>query len=273
MALKTDVPPAGGFLSWVFFRLLGFAWLLLAARLLALRWAISLNRTGKNMSRNNFANPLILLAAVVVANAHAEVIYDDFGDSKWVSSSTSTVKVFEQFARLKIEFPQNAQGYVFSGGYFSTCRLTGDFDISTDYSVPAYPEGNGVRVGLMVDIGQKNGVWVNNTWAVMERISNKKPLESIYDTDFSNYGTGIGSPTNTLDTKGKFRLTRMGTQLTGYYWDWITSSWIQSRVTSSFTTNPVYFGVTSWSHDIVFGKVNVRTTFDNVKIKFGKCLK
>ncbi len=225
------------------------------------------------MSRNNFANPLILLAAaVVIANAHAEVIYDDFGNSKWVSSYTSTVKVFEQFGQLKIEFPKNAQGYVFSGGYFSTCRLTGDFDISTDYSVPAYPEGNGVRVGLMVDITQKNGVSVNNTWAVMERMSNK-PTSSVYGADFSNYSTDNGSETDTLDTKGKFRLTRLGATLTGYYWDWKTSSWIQSRVTSSFTTNPVYFGVTSWSHDSHFGKVNVRTTFDNVKIKFGNCVK
>lgn len=207
---------------------------------------------------------------MVTTTASAAQIYDNFSTPQWTVSASPQVSVYEQVNKLLISFNQGTSGAVFSGGYFSTCRLTGDFDLSTDYSIPVYPQGNGVRIGLMVDVEPKNGVWVNTTWAAMERISSA-PSASFYGADFSNYGGG-GSMTNTTDTRGKFRFTRTGMTLTGYYWDAAAATWIAANVTTSFTSSPVYFGLSAWSHDSVFGDMATKVSFDNVLINAGNCV-
>ena len=212
----------------------------------------------------------ITAVTLTAATATSAQIYDNFSTPQWVAIASPQVSLYEQVNKLLISFNQGTNGAVFSGGYYSTCKLTGDFDISTDYGIPVYPDGNGVRIGLIVDVEQKNGVWFNQTWAAMERISSA-PASSFYGADFSRYGSS-GSMTQTTDTRGKFRLTRVGTTLTGYYWDWAAAAWISSNVTTSFTSSPVYFGLTAWSHDSVFGKVATKVSFDNMLINAGNCV-
>jgi hypothetical protein len=205
----------------------------------------------------------------IVTAANSAQIYDDFSNPKWISFSSPNVSVYEKSNKLVIATNANASGYVFSGGYASSCKLQGDFDIRADYTILSTVVNNGVRVGILVDIEPTNGSRLNKSWAAINRFSDTNGT-SVYSTNFSNYDP-VTSDIPTSDIKGKLRLSRTGTVLSGYFWDSTTKSWILIQSTSKFTANPVYFILSSWSHDGYFAKVLVKSTFDNVIITSGTC--
>lgn len=223
------------------------------------------------MSRLSTLLSTALLAAASAGMAQARLVYDAFTQPLWTAESSKNVSVFEQGQRLKVEFTRQAAGDVFSGGYFSTCRLTGDFDIQTDYAVPLYPTRNGVRVGLMLNTSPTNGVWRDGSWVAVERLSTPEG-RSFLGADFHNYGSGGSTELDTAETTGKLRLVRQGQVLEALAWDAAQGSWFLLNRTESFTASPVHLGLTAWSHDAHFGHVAVHTSFDNAVINSGNCL-
>jgi hypothetical protein len=212
----------------------------------------------------------IILAICSIPLAQAGT-YDNFRHPKWKSFASGGVKVAEVSEHLEINFPTTASGKVFSAGYASTCRLDGDFDLRANYAALVYPTGNGVRVGIMIDpVLQGNGALVNNTWASVEIFSDFP--NTSYATDFRNYQSNLNIiPTN--NKKGMLRLTRSGSVLAGFYWDAANMNWIKLDEAPSFTTAPIYFVLTAWSHDGNFANKEVKVTFDNVVLTQGVCKK
>ena len=208
--------------------------------------------------------------SAVACLAQASQLYDGFPHPKWTTRVSPAVHVFEHAGRLRMDFHKAVKGDVFSGSYFSTCRLTGDFDVTADFILPAFPAGNGVRVGLMLNTSPRNGVGFDSSWAAMEVLSQTDGTTA-YGADFSNYGAE-GAMTTTGDWQGKLRLVRSGGRLTGYYWDAVHASWVSALTTATYTTAPVHFGLTAWSHESYFGGMKTRTAFDNARIESGTCV-
>jgi hypothetical protein len=160
---------------------------------------------------------LLFAAAPVVA----QQTYDDFSTPNWTAYNTQGVNVYEQQGKLKVDFLRTASevnGAWIQGGYTSTCRLDGDFDVSAEYYAPVFPAGNGVRIALIttpapaiMGLGDVFG------WAVTSRVENSNA--SLYVSDFYPVPMTSGTQVATSDKSGRLRLKRVGTQLTGYFWD------------------------------------------------------
>lgn len=210
-----------------------------------------------------------LALAALTGAAQAGTVYDNFELTKWVVRVSPAVHVFEHAGRLRVDLNKGVKGEVSSGGYYSTCKLTGDFDVSTEFYLPEYPAGNGVRVGLMLNTTQTNGVGFDTTYAAMQMVSLPDGTAQ-YAGDLSNYGYTLNAPATTSNIQGKLRLKRAGQTLTAYFWDGPHGLWVPVASSATFTAAPVYFGLTSWTLDSYFGDMKVRTAFDNPTID-GSC--
>jgi hypothetical protein len=214
-----------------------------------------------------------VLFMFVASHVNAVQVYDDFSMPKWTAFNTPGVSVYEQSGRLKIDFFRTATGYEIEGGYSSTCRLEGDYDLSVDFYAPVFPLGNGVRVGLITSpVAGTVAPTVDPVGrAISELVAN--PNESLYLSDFSPIGMDTSSAVITSDTSGRFRIKRVGSELTGYYWDKVARRWVMTGLALSFIADPVYITLASWTRDFYFQKVPVKVAFDNVKITTGNCVK
>jgi len=212
----------------------------------------------------------VLALAGITTHVHAE-IYDDFSNPKWVSFSNGSTQTSIQNEKVFVNFTKKSGSAAYiNGGMSSKCQLSGDFDISTDFGASTFPSSNGVRIGLMIDTNQQKGNWTNYSWATIE-LESHSDNKLTYVSNFDSYSPGGYASTPTTDLKGKLRLVRIGTQLTGYYWDVPSSVWVKSQQIQTFTTAPVYFSITSWTHDSIFSKTTVKTWFDNIRINTGTC--
>jgi len=210
-----------------------------------------------------------LALAALTGAAQAGTVYDNFELTKWVARVSPAVHVFEHAGRLRVDLHKGVEGAVSSGGYYSRCKLTGDFDVSTEFYLTEFPAGNGARVGLMLNTTQTNGVGFDTTYAAMQVVS--LPDGSVqYAGDLSNYGYTLNAPASTTNIQGKLRLARSGQTLTAYFWDAPHGQWVPVATSATFTTAPVYFGLTSWAVDSYFGDMKVRSAFDNPTIT-GSC--
>jgi hypothetical protein len=225
-----------------------------------------------------------ILLTLIACHVEALQIYDDFSTPNWISFNTTGVNVYEQQGKLKIDFLGTAKGAtlggqqgVITGGYGSTCRLEGDFDVAVDWSTPLLPFAHGVRVGFAVSDGP---LWLSDGGASMVGMVVRSTdietgdgyISSILERSSGNYRY-------TTDKAGRFRIKRVGLTLSVYFWDKVALKWTLAGY-SSFTSNPVYMYLSSWSYDGLFGdglfrrsQVQVKTTFDNVRITSGVCAK
>jgi hypothetical protein len=212
------------------------------------------------------AQPLLLALALPVL---AET-YDGFNKSRWqilVDGSNPVVK--ETNNRLEIQLPADSMESVTSGTFIGThtsvCKLRGDFDVRVNYSLPEFPEFNGVRVGLSVTETSNPLVAPR----AIERTSFSHhdvfPAGEAYLTDF---GGVISGPVPTADLHGRLRLERVGNSLTGYYFDSQLGAW-QAIAATAYTSEDVFFSIAAWSHDYAFDDRDVVVAFDKVFIKKG----
>ena len=214
----------------------------------------------------------LLLAA---SNAIGQQIYDDFSAPNWTAYNTQGVNVYEQQGKLKVDFLRTASevnGAWIQGGYMSTCRLDGDFDISTEYYAPIFPAGNGVRIALIttpaaaiMGLGDVFG------FAVTSRVENSGA--SLYVSDFYPVPMSSANAVATTDKSGRLRLRRIGTQLTGYLWYKVSRAWVVTGQTNSYVTDPVHIKLLAYTVDQLFADVAVKVAYDNVKIASGTCVK
>ncbi len=212
--------------------------------------------------------PLLLTVSLL---AFAET-YDGFNRSRWqILVEGSNLVIKETNNRLEILLPADSMespiSGTFIGSHTSVCKLRGDFDLRVNYSLPEFPEFNGVRVGLSVTESSNPLV----SPRAIERTSFSHhdvfPAGEVYLTDF---GGVIATTVPTADLFGRLRLERVGNVLTGFYFDSQLGDW-QAVSSANYTTGDVAFSIVAWSHDYAFDDRDVRVAFDRVFLKSGQC--
>lgn len=179
------------------------------------------------------------------------VSYSDTFDSgllntdRWSGYASSAGGDFPTIVngRLKIVMPYGG----WNASYVDTkVPVTGDFDVQVDYQVDStnYSNGNNHPAGLAV--WQNNGyyLWVD-LWGGM--------TYGTYDYPYAYSNAGGGQYT------GKFRISRIGSSYTSYYWN--GAGWSNFLNTNNRPVGPTYIRL------IVNGPDgNVTTYFDNFKV-------
>ena len=181
-------------------------------------------------------------------------VLDDFNDNSlnmafWQPQSVvgTGVTLAETNQRLEIDFAANASGSFFRGGTASACALSGDFDLQVDYDLLVWPSGNGVRVGLLL-----------SSLGTMSRID-----DNSYSVNFGFVITVVP----TTDLTGKFRITRVGSTFTGFYYS--GGVWVSAGSGSAVLPNLMAMYLSSWSHDGYFGGQAAKVAFDNLILNSG----
>jgi Tol biopolymer transport system component len=145
---------------------------------------------------------------------------------------------------------------------FGKNPITGDFDVRVDYEIltPRSPDlnnGNQERIGLSADnIGAVERVSDGNYGSLSPPGDGE-----VYLTDFQPMGGGINPSPGiiTTDLAGKLRLTRVGSRISGYYWN--GTGW-----TLLYTEENGYAGPTTFSLKIWNGYLDqsgMKIAFDN----------
>jgi len=174
----------------------------------------------------------------------------------------------ETDGRLEIFLPATSTGAginkVFSTGYWSKFHLVGDFDIEVEYQILKWPKNNGVSIGLSVLPG---GSVERARWGGPEQGES-------YGTNYFQSAPGeiydLGGETRTKDFWGKLRLTRIGDEMTGYYFR--SGEWIALR-RGKVDTSPVEVSLLVWSGDKNYisksPSNDIQVIFDNFIVNQG----
>jgi Galactose oxidase, central domain len=154
--------------------------------------------------------------------------------------------VSETNQRLEITDGSGAGG----GGIVSTCSVSGDFDAQVDYVLLSWPANNehNVRLGA-ADLTGAPG---------MNRSS--------FSSELYVLSLASGSfPTATGDTSGKLRLVRIGSTLSGYFWN--GTNWVLVG-SGPASTGPTRFNLDLGSSD-PSAPGGVSAAFDNFRVNAG----
>lgn len=167
------------------------------------------------------------LATTTVQARKPAVISDDFTGTQidptiWYQIATGTGwSVTQQNGTVEWSFDAGAQPggpYDQIGGHLGTqCKFPGDFDARVDFSLPVWPDANGVIVNLWV-------FFQNVGYATWRR------SDPQYGDGYGSYtGPGAGSNVPIHDTTGSLRIARHDGVLTTYFlhdgvWDALTST-------------------------------------------------
>ena len=176
-------------------------------------------------------------------------------------------KIEETNSGLEIFLPATStigSNKSFSAGYFSKFHLVGDFDIEVEYQILKWPRNNGVSVGLVVLPG---GTVERARWGGPEQGEN-------YITNYFQTAPGeifdIAGETRTKDLWGKLRLTRIGDEMTGYFFR--SGEWVAVR-RGKVDTAPVEVSLVVWSGDKNYisnsSSNDIQVTFDNFIVNQG----
>ena len=192
--------------------------------------------------------------------ANSEFVYDEFIPKEWLIKKEGTgPTILETKQALQITLPATSADSVngvFMGGYDSTCKLNGDFDIRVSFNLPTFPAQNGVRVGL----------------AIPGLASVERDSWSAHDVGVAGeyFLTNIGGSLASIPTtqnKGQLRLTRTGNLAQGYFLN-ASSNW-QSIGSGIIDTGDLNFTISAWSHNFAFNDQKVVVLFDDVIISKG----
>jgi hypothetical protein len=176
-----------------------------------------------------------------------------FDLSAWnVSTIGSGPAATEANGGIDLFFPANARGdpqqqLLIAVSVTARCHLTGDFDLQADYSLVSWPPRNGVRFGLVAGAD------------TVLRTSNPHSSDNTYSTSFSGYLTSG----DTLDARGRLRLTRTGTTVTGYYLS--NRTWV-SIASASATVGASGYAIAAWTDSVTFGQRDVRVNLKNLTV-------
>lgn len=195
--------------------------------------------------------------------AGAEVFVEDFDDDTidpnlwWVDLYGAGVQLTEVNHQLEFGFAADAHGSEYGARLLSLFQLRGDFDVQVDYSLPQWPNGNGVRMAIGLTDAYYDDYGV-------ERSS--LPDLGISEAYVADFGPFIIIPTD--DFTGKLRLVRSGATQTGYYW---AAGWIPI-LTDSAPTGDTTIQLHAWSHDYAFGDRSVIGALDNFAVVSGEVI-
>jgi hypothetical protein len=132
----------------------------------------------------------------------------------------------------------------------STFMVHGDFSISVEYSLPVWPAANGARAGI------------EPPWYCMSRVS------SVYagsgDQTYVFDCGGITAVVPTTDENGRLRFDRVGTTLSGYYWN--NGGWVLLGTGTAFMQD-WQIALVAWSEPgILNPQTSVEVKFSNLKV-------
>lgn len=194
------------------------------------------------------------------------ILVEDFHEDKlnpalWgIQNKGSGVQL--AIARQRLEITHSADAAddpatnMFGAEVTSVCALTGDFDLQVDYTLLAWPPDNGVRLGLIVKPDSQHSLAIER----FDKLDNGEA--DGYVVDFN----GVAGYTPTTDAKGKLRLTRTNTTLTGYFYQ--NGHWVALH-SSPGSAGDLHIALGSWSHNNYFGHETVHIAFDNLIIQSG----
>ena len=200
-----------------------------------------------------FLSIVVLVSAIAVLSAGVCYAQDTFFDdlkgtinpSVWATStpyaygSVTPTTDGVVLTLLQQVIPRNPS-VSFSQWLSFTCQVAGNFDAQYSYELLYWPVQNGIRLGL--------GAGGMGSPAAVERISGDWLViggaREVYLTHFPN---GIRGIVDTTDRTGRFRLTRTGSVLRGYYLQQ-DGTWQLLNTSSVSVANPTNFGLSLWGH-------------------------
>jgi hypothetical protein len=199
-------------------------------------------------------------------NEATPVFVDDFNDNTinqnwWDDFDQGGPTVTETNQHLEVDIPPTSSGDAFYAGYTSKFRIRGDFDVEVSYQLPIWPLKNGVRLGIIA----------GSLGFSPQRVScgNGEGCVDVYLVN--NSGTLSVFLDASSHTEGKFRVTREGDIVTGYYYDSNTSNWVEIS-SASKGIEDVKFTLQGWSHDSYFIDQDVSVVFDDFTINEGQVI-
>ena len=142
-------------------------------------------------------------------------------------------------------------------------NLEGDFDIRMEYELTTWPQGSGVRIGLAVEVSG-----VPNRLVQVQRVGFGRA------SDFPSYprevylvvsyqGVHENTITSTDDLSGTLRILREGDTVGCYY---ATSDGWYELYKAEWSTEDVWVGIDTWSHEPNFGGEEVGVLMRTVEI-------
>jgi hypothetical protein len=196
-------------------------------------------------------------------------VYDHFEDGNigpiWrAQTKGSGASTIEQGGQLVIDLPAKLEGndpdHLLGGGLVSTCRVTGNFDLTVGYSLLKWPANSGARVALMVssapEASQLHGV-ARVSFGADDFYGEPSDVYFYYDAG------SVAGITESDAHVGRLRLTRWDGLLVGYYRQ--GSDWVQ--LSSSRLTEPTLtFSIGVWTPDYAFTHQEVKAAFDDVSL-------
>jgi hypothetical protein len=178
----------------------------------------------------------------------------------WDTCGTTTVSA----GALVLDRPAACTGSL--GAVLDTCNfeVCGDFDAQVDFALTnfAIPATASRYAGMNVhSVAAATPAWT----ITVERLDSSYVNASVpQQQNYKGYTTSsVDADSNfvaTADTSGRFRITRVGTTLTAYYWN--TSAWVPITSTSAPADPMLVIGVYAGSSD----PTALTVTFDNFSI-------
>jgi ABC-type transport system substrate-binding protein len=208
----------------------------------------------------NLTKAIELVAKAGYTGIPTITVDDDFNDnkidnSKWAISSSPTGHVSEINGKLQLELTNESTGEYFEACLDSIWVVDRDFDVQVDYELINWTTKNGMKIGLQAGPPTSRGAP-----DIVERVSDFAGSEECYLTHFSD---GVYGVTPTDHMSGKLRIVRIGSTVTGYYFN--ETRWVALH---SALTETGYGNVrlALWGHDTCPGVV---VAFDNFTVNFG----
>jgi len=185
---------------------------------------------------------------------------DDFNGSsinlaKWnVVISPSGVGTIAEINQ-RLEMLHTAAAVNAYQGLQSRCKISGDFDVQVDFTLLNWPSQN----------------FHTLRFAAMDLPQGPVGLVGIYRNSYNSEGyqmraiNGVVNDIIISDTSGKLRLVRVGSTVSGYYWNGAQFVLLASSPTTTVDTG---FAL-DFSSPLITSPTNVKVAFDNFKVNSG----
>ncbi len=183
---------------------------------------------------------------------------DDFStldSNKWLEAGGTGGSIALNNDKLRVEYTGNVDN-IQSYAKATDKWLVGDFDVQVDFELVSFPTpSSGENGGYLI---------IRDDYGLFSYVGYRKRSTGINDYNFRTFPTVIRS-----DSSGKFRITREGSDITGYYWD--GTNWVEMGTHVGLSSNPIWveLGVThkgTLSQSVTFD-------FDNFKINKGSAVR
>lgn len=183
----------------------------------------------------------------VLALTFIDTFNDNSLDTFWWTAVTSGGSTIAE-VNNRIEMTQGSSG---AATLKFNVSLTGDFTIITDYQLLNWPSNNKERIGIINTFSTFTGA--------VERISDSGFGGEVYLTHFGP--DGVRGRIATTDTNGKLKFERIGSTLSGYYYNGSGWTLIRSYTNATNNTSDALTALQIWPASPVHSGVKV--AFDN----------